>query len=49
MKLNDFGAPTHYQSFPVSASSAEKFKKTVQERIPLVKVIVLRFGESFKF
>jgi L-ascorbate metabolism protein UlaG (beta-lactamase superfamily) len=41
--------PMHYQTFPVLASSAEEFRKVVKERVPAVKVVVLKPGESYKF
>jgi len=41
--------PMHYQTFPVLASSAEEFRKAVEERKMAVKVIVLKPGESYKF
>ncbi len=37
--------PMHYQTFPVLASSAEAFTKTVTEKLPEVKVVVLETGE----
>lgn len=41
--------PMHYQTFPVLMPSAEEFRKVVNERVPEVKVVVLKPGESYKF
>lgn len=41
--------PMHYQTFPVLASSAEEFRRVVKERVPAVKVVVLKPRESYKF
>jgi L-ascorbate metabolism protein UlaG (beta-lactamase superfamily) len=38
--------PMHYQTFPVFASSAEDFIKAVIEKLPQVKVVALKPGES---
>lgn len=44
----DVVIPMHYQTFPVLAPSAEEFRKAVDERKVVVKVIVLKSGESYK-
>ncbi|MEM3641320.1 MAG: metal-dependent hydrolase [Candidatus Bathyarchaeia archaeon] len=39
--------PMHYRTFPVLAQSAEEFVERVRKRIPEVKVVVLKPGESY--
>jgi len=41
--------PMHYQTFPVLASSAEKFVKVVTEKLPEVEVVILKPGEAYQF
>jgi L-ascorbate metabolism protein UlaG (beta-lactamase superfamily) len=41
--------PMHYKTFPVLAQSAEEFANGVRERMPKVKVVVLKPGESYQF
>ncbi|HVP92225.1 MAG TPA: metal-dependent hydrolase [Acidobacteriota bacterium] len=39
--------PMHYKTFPVLAKSAEEFARSVREKTPKVKVVVLNPGESY--
>jgi len=41
--------PMHYQTFPVLTPSAEGFIQMVKEKIPEVKVIALKPGETYQF
>jgi L-ascorbate metabolism protein UlaG (beta-lactamase superfamily) len=41
--------PMHYQTFPVLAPTAEDFVKVVTEKLPEVKVVVLKPGEAYRF
>ncbi|MEM2118034.1 MAG: metal-dependent hydrolase [Candidatus Bathyarchaeia archaeon] len=41
--------PMHYKTFPVLAQSADEFVKIVKEKMPKVKVVVLKPGESYQF
>lgn len=41
--------PMHYKTFPVLAQSADDFVKKVREKMPKVKVIVLKPRESYQF
>jgi len=41
--------PMHYKTFPVLAQSADEFVRNVKEKIPDVKVVVLKPGESYQF
>ena len=40
--------PMHYKTFPVLAKSADEFARTVREKTPKVKVVVLNPGESYQ-
>jgi len=41
--------PMHYKTFPVLAQSADEFASKVKEKMPKVKVVVLKPGESYLF
>ncbi len=41
--------PMHYKTFPVLAQSADEFARNVREKVPKVKVVVLKPGESYQF
>ncbi|MEM3730457.1 MAG: metal-dependent hydrolase [Candidatus Bathyarchaeia archaeon] len=41
--------PMHYMTFPVLAQSADEFVEKVREKMPNVKVVVLKPGESYQF
>ncbi len=41
--------PMHYKTFPVLAQSADAFVKIVKEKVPKVKVVTLKPGESYQF
>ncbi|MBX5328311.1 MAG: metal-dependent hydrolase [Candidatus Bathyarchaeota archaeon] len=41
--------PMHYKTFPVLAQSAGEFAKIVKEKVPKVKVVTLKPGESYQF
>lgn len=41
--------PMHYKTFPVLTQTADEFVRMVGERVPEVKVIPLRSGESYQF
>jgi len=41
--------PMHYKTFPVLAQSADEFVKIVKEKVPKVKVVTLKPGESYQF
>ncbi|MCL6579448.1 MAG: metal-dependent hydrolase [Candidatus Bathyarchaeota archaeon] len=41
--------PMHYKTFPVLAKSADEFVKIVKEKVPKVKVVTLKPGESYQF
>lgn len=41
--------PMHYSTFPVIKADPHEFKKLVEEKIPGVKVVILKPGESFEF
>jgi len=41
--------PMHYQTFPILMPSAEGFIQMVKEKIPKVKVIALKPGETYQF
>ena len=41
--------PMHYKTFPVLAQSADEFVKIAKEKVPKVKVVVLKPGESYEF
>lgn len=41
--------PMHYKTFPVLAQSADEFVKIVNEKVPKVKVVTLKPGESYQF
>jgi len=41
--------PIHYKTFPVLAQSADEFVKIVKEKVPKVKVVTLKPGESYQF
>jgi len=41
--------PMHYKTFPVLAQSADEFARSVREKMPKVKVVVLNPGESYQF
>ncbi|RLG88095.1 MAG: metal-dependent hydrolase [Thermoprotei archaeon] len=41
--------PMHYNTFPVIRADPYKFKKLVEEKVPGVKVVILKPGESFEF
>ncbi|MEM3700110.1 MAG: metal-dependent hydrolase [Candidatus Bathyarchaeia archaeon] len=41
--------PMHYKTFPVLAQSADEFVKIAKEKVPKVKVVVLKPGESYQF
>jgi len=40
--------PMHYQTFPVLESSAENFTKLVKEKVPKVKVVELKPGDTYQ-
>lgn len=40
--------PMHYKTFPVLAKSADEFARSVREKTPRVKVVVLNPGESYQ-
>lgn len=40
--------PMHYKTFPVLAKSADEFARSVTEKTPKVKVVVLNPGESYQ-
>jgi len=40
--------PMHYKTFPVLAQSADEFARNVREKMPKVKVIILKPGESYQ-
>jgi L-ascorbate metabolism protein UlaG (beta-lactamase superfamily) len=40
--------PMHYKTFPVLAKSADEFTRSVREKTPKVKVVVLNPGESYQ-
>lgn len=40
--------PMHYETFPVLANSADEFARSVREKTPKVKVVVLNPGESYQ-
>jgi L-ascorbate metabolism protein UlaG (beta-lactamase superfamily) len=40
--------PMHYKTFPVLAKSADEFARSVREKTPKVKVVVLNPGESYQ-
>ena len=40
--------PMHYGTFPVLAKSADEFARSVREKTPKVKVVVLSPGESYQ-
>lgn len=39
----------HYKTFPVLAQSPDEFVRKVKEKVPEVKVVVLKPGESYQF
>jgi L-ascorbate metabolism protein UlaG (beta-lactamase superfamily) len=41
--------PMHYKTFPVLAQSADEFVKIAKGKVPRVKVVVLKPGESHQF
>ena len=41
--------PMHYKTFPVLAQSPDEFVRKVKEKVPKVKVVVLKPGESYQF
>ena len=41
--------PMHYRTFPVLAKSADAFARSVREKTPKVKAVVLNPGESYQF
>jgi L-ascorbate metabolism protein UlaG (beta-lactamase superfamily) len=41
--------PMHYKTFPVLAQSADEFVRNAKEKVPKVKVVVLKPGESYQF
>jgi L-ascorbate metabolism protein UlaG (beta-lactamase superfamily) len=41
--------PIHYKTFPVLAQSADEFVRNVKEKMPKVRVVVLKPGESYRF
>jgi L-ascorbate metabolism protein UlaG (beta-lactamase superfamily) len=41
--------PMHYKTFPVLAQSADEFVRIAKEKVPKVKVIALKPGESYQF
>jgi L-ascorbate metabolism protein UlaG (beta-lactamase superfamily) len=41
--------PMHYKTFPVLAQSADEFLKSVREKMPRVKIVMLQPGESYQF
>jgi len=41
--------PMHYQTFPILMPSAEGFIQMVKEKMPEVKVIALKPGETYQF
>ncbi|MGD8505254.1 MAG: metal-dependent hydrolase [Candidatus Bathyarchaeota archaeon] len=41
--------PMHYKSFPVLAQSPEEFVRKAKGKMPEVKVVVLKPGESYEF
>ena len=40
--------PMHYKTFPVLSPSAEDFIKFVKEKVPKVKVVALKLGETYQ-
>jgi len=40
--------PMHYRTFPVLAQSADEFARIVKEKMPKVKVVTLKPGESYE-
>jgi L-ascorbate metabolism protein UlaG (beta-lactamase superfamily) len=40
--------PMHYQTFPVLESSAENFTKLVKKKVPKVKVVELKPGDTYQ-
>jgi len=41
--------PMHYRTFPVLAQSTDEFVKNVKEKVPKMKVLLLKPGESYQF
>ncbi|MDI6805844.1 MAG: metal-dependent hydrolase [Candidatus Bathyarchaeia archaeon] len=41
--------PMHYKTFPVLAQSADEFVRIAKEKVPKVKVVALKPGESYQF
>jgi len=41
--------PMHYRTFPVLAQSADEFVKNLKEKVPKMKVLLLKPGESYQF
>ncbi|MGQ9506723.1 MAG: metal-dependent hydrolase [Candidatus Bathycorpusculaceae bacterium] len=41
--------PMHYKTFPVLAQSTDEFLSIAKEKVPKVKVVVLKPGESYQF